>query len=290
MANRKNGKIMERITYSQQKIWPNDYMKYLAPALLIVCGFLSDPSLAETDGAALAQKIYDRPDGDDAASKAVMILTKKGSKPRQRTLYTYRLDTPDGETLSLTRFTEPADISGTGLLSHDRPGDENSQWIYLPALDRARRISASRKGGRFVGSDIFYEDMSKRDVSKDRHRMLGEGRVGKTLTTILESTPLDPDNSVYNKRISWVHMNTLIPLQVDYYMDGSDKPVKRMKVSKIQKQQGYWTVLDSTVYDMKSGHQTRVVTRAIKYDQQLPLSLFSRQSLSDTRLADNYNP
>ena len=165
---------MERITYSQQKIWPNDYMKYLAPALLIVCGFLSDPSLAETDGAALAQNIYDRPDGDDAASKAVMILTKKGSKPRQRTLYTYRLDTPDGETLSLTRFTEPADISGTGLLSHDRPGDENSQWIYLPALDRARRISASRKGGRFVGSDIFYEDMSKRDVSKDRHRMLGE--------------------------------------------------------------------------------------------------------------------
>ena len=276
--------------YSMRKILPNGPVKYLARILLVACAGLSGPSPAGTDGVALAQKIYDRPDGNDAASKAVMILTKEGSKPRYRTMYSYRLDNENGETWSLTRFTEPADISGTGLLSHDRPGDENSQWIYLPALDRARRISSSRKGGRFVGSDIFYEDMSKRDVSKDRHRMLGDSKVGKTKTTILESIPLDPDDSVYSKRVSWVHMGTLIPLQVDYYKEDSKNPVKRLKVSKIQKQQGYWTVLDSTVYDLKSGHQTRVVTRAIAYDQQLPVSLFSRQALSDTRLAEDYRP
>ena len=265
-------------------------MRYLAQSLLIICGCLSGLSLADTDGAALAQKIFDRPDGDDAASKAVMILAKKGSKPRYRTMYTYRLDTEDGDTLSLTRFTEPPEISGTGLLNHDRPGDENSQWIYLPALDRARRISTSRKGGRFVGSDIYYEDMSKRDASKDRHRILGEGKVGSTPTTMLESIPLDTDDSVYSKRISWVHLDTLIPLQVDYYMDETNSPVKRMKVSKIQKQQGYWTVLDSTISDLESGHQTRVVTQAIEYNQALPVSLFSRQSLSDIRLAKDYRP
>ena len=278
------------INYPPRKILSNVPMKHLVPILLIMLSCLSGQSLAETDGTALAKKLYNRPDGRDASSQALMNLSRKGRKPRYRTLYTYRLDNENGETWSLTRFTEPADINGTGLLTHDRPGDESSQWIYLPALDRARRISSSRKGGRFVGSDIYYEDLSKRDVEKDRHRILGDGKVGKTATTILESKPLDPDDSVYSKRISWVHMKTLIPLQVDYYTADSETPAKRMKVNKIQKLQGYWTVLDSTVYDLESGHLTRVVTRAIKYDQQLPANLFSRQTLSDTRLEETYRP
>jgi hypothetical protein len=85
-------------------------------------------------------------------------------------------------------------------------------------------------------------------------------------------------------------MTTLIPLQIDYYSAGRETPVKRMKVNKIQKLQGNWTVLDSTVYDLESDHRTRIVTRTIKYDQQLPASLFSRQTLSDTRLEEAYRP
>jgi len=265
-------------------------MRYLVSILLIMVACLSGQSQAETDGTALAQKLYDRPDGRDASSQATMILSEKGSKPRYRTLYSYRLDNENGEIWSLMRFTEPADINGTGLLTHDQPGDESSQWIYLPALDRERRISSSRKGGHFVGSDIYYEDLSKRDVGKDRHRILGNGKVGKTEATILESIPLDPGDSAYSKRVSWINMRTLIPLQVDYYVTGHEKPTKRMKVNKIQKLQGYWTVLDSTVSDLESGHQTRIITQAIKYDQKLPASLFSRKTLSDTRLEEAYRP
>jgi outer membrane lipoprotein-sorting protein len=285
-----NNQTVNDFIYPAHKTLSNEAMRLPVLILLIMLSCLSGQSLAEADGTALAKKLYDRPDGRDASSQALMILSRKGKKPRSRTLYTYRLDNENGETWSLTRFTEPADINGTGLLTHDRPGDENSQWIYLPALDRARRISSSRKGGRFVGSDIYYEDLSKRDVAKDRHRILGDGKVGKTATTLLESIPLDLDDSVYSKRISWVHMSTLIPLQIDYYSAGRETPVKRMKVNKIQKLQGNWTVLDSTVYDLESDHRTRVVTKTIKYDQQLPANLFSRQTLSDTRLEEAYRP
>ena len=266
------------------------YMRYPVLILLFMLSFFSGQSLAETDGTALAKKLYDRPDGRDASLYTIMVLTKKGSKPRYRKLYIYRLDDENGETWSLIRFTVPADISGTGLLTHDRPGKDSSQWIYLPALDRTRRISSSRKGGRFVGSDIYYEDLRKRDVEKDQHHIIGKGKIGKLTVTKLESIPLDPDDSVYSKRISWVHMRTMTPLQVDYYKAGSEAPVKRMKVNKLQKLQGYWTVVDSTVFDLEKGRQTRMVTRAIKYDQQLPATLFSRRTLSDTRLEKAYRP
>lgn len=265
-------------------------MKYLTLVLMIMLSILPGQLLAETDGTALAKKLYERPDGRDVSVHAVMVLFKKGNKPRYRTLYTYRLNKKNGETWSLMRFTEPPDINGTGLLTRDRPGKDSSQWIYLPALDRTRRISSSRKGGRFVGSDIYYEDLRKRDVEKDQHHIIGKGKIGKLTVTKLESIPLDLDDSVYSKRISWVHIRTMTPLQVDYYKAGSETPVKRMKVNKLQKLQGYWTVLDNTVFDLENDRQTRLVTRAIKYDQQLPASLFSRQSLSDTRLEKAYRP
>ena len=133
------------------------------------------PGTTQADEAAiaLATRVYDRPDGNDAASRSYMILSEKGHKPRYRKLYTYQLDRDNGESWALLRFTEPADIKNTGLLTYNYPDRDNNQWIYLPALDRARRIAASRKGGRFVGSDLYYEDLQDREVDQDEHRIRG---------------------------------------------------------------------------------------------------------------------
>ena len=285
-----NYKITSGIMYPSHKGLSGQSMRHLAPILLIMLSCLAGQSLAETDGTALAQKVYNRPDGRDAVSKSTMTLTSKGHKPRYRTLYTYRMDTNNRETRSLIRFSEPADIKDTGMLTLDNPEQESSQWVYLPALDRARRIASSRKGGHFVGSELYYEDLQKRDVDKDLHRILGKGKVGKIATTNLESIPVDPGNSVYSKRISWIHTKTLIPLQVEYFKNSNEQPAKRLKVRKIKKIQGYWTVLDSTMTDLKSGKQTRMTTQTIQYDQELPGSLFSRQALSDTQQEEAYHP
>jgi len=242
------------------------------------------------DGTALAQRVYDRADGKDVSTRAVMILTEKGHSPRQRNLFTFAMDHGKGERWSLTRFTKPADIAGTGLLTKDYPGDKSDQKLYLPALDKVRRIVSSRKGGHFVGSDLYYEDLRDREVDMDHHRLAGKGKAGGQVCEILVSTPVDPENSVYSKRISWIHTKTLIPLRVDYYKRGRKKPIKRMRVRKLKKIQGYWTVLDSIMYDLKTGHKTRIATKAIKYDQGLTGALFSDQSLADDSREKRFRP
>jgi hypothetical protein len=229
----------------------------------------------------LAQAVYDRPHGRDVSSRATMVLVDPGHAPRIRQMYVYRRDEGKGRTESLIRFVAPPDIAGTGLLTIDYPGDKTDQWIYLPALDRARRIASSRKGGRFVGSDIFYEDLRDREVSMDHHRLLRKEKYQGVECDVLESVPVNPDNSVYSKRVSWVYPATLIPLRVDFYERGSDKPVKRSTVQRIEKIQGYWTIMDSTMTDLRTGHQTRIKVDAIVYDRSLPAQLFSRKILAD---------
>jgi len=263
---------------------------FFALALLLAqfpAAAASDPAQA---GTSLAQAVYDRPHGSDTSSAGVMVLTDPGHSPRIRQMYVYGRDRGGGETASLIRFVTPPDISGTGMLTVDHAGNSTDQWIYLPALDRTRRIASSRKGGRFVGSDLYYEDLRDREVSMDRHRLLGKEKFHGVTCDVLESVPSDPDNSVYSKRISWIHPSTLIPLRVDFYERGKASPVKRLVVHRIEKIQGYWTVMDSTMTDLTSGHQTRLEVRDIVYDRNLPDTLFSREILSDPAREAAFRP
>lgn len=254
---------------------------------------LSDSSTSDKnvfDGAMLAQAVYDQATGEDASSKVVMLLSRKGEEPKQRILYSYAKDKGNAERWTLLRFVKPNDVARTGLLTKDHAGDDSNQWLYLPALDRVRRISSSRKGGRFVGSDFQYEDLTDREVNMDNHRILGEGKAGGIKCTLLESIPVKKTNSIYSKRISCIHPKIFVPLRIDYYGRKKEHPIKQLKAKKIKKIQGYWTIFDSTMYNLKTGHSTKLKTTDIKYDQGIPDTLFSQRGLSDDSREMTFRP
>lgn len=263
---------------------PN-FVRFLLLALLLG----TVPAYAD-EASDLAQKVYDRPNGHDLTTLGRMVLTEKGRAPRIRELVTYRLDKPGGETANLIRFLEPEDIAGTGLLSIDKADGSTDQWLYLPALDRVRRISSDRKGGRFVGSDLYFEDLQGRKPSKDRHRLLGKQTENGILCEVLESVPLDPNESVYKKRVSWIDPATAIPQRVDYFEKDANSPSKRWLLRSKKRSQGYWTITDSRMIDLPSGHETRLVIDTALYDQKLPAKLFTSQALSDESLESEYRP
>lgn len=253
--------------------------------LLSLCSISPFQTLLASDfktGKELATAVYNRPDGDNMISVGSMVLIEKGHKPRVRQMFTFNLDEGNGNKLMLIRFKKPADITNTGLLTLDYGNDrETDQWVYLPAINKSRRISTKRKGGRFVGSDILYEDLRDREVNKDTHKILRKEKYNKMDTIVMESIPVDPDNSVYDKKIAWIHPKTLLALKVDIYQNGAKAPVKRVLAKQIEKKQGFWTVMKSVVRDLKSKHETHLQIQRIKYDQNVPKMLFSLKYLED---------
>ena len=238
---------------------------------------------------ALAQAVYDRPNGRDSSARVLMLLNDEDGETRKsRILYTYGVDKGNAERWTLMRFIKPEDVDGTGLLTRDYAGDDSDQWLYLPALDRIRRISSKRKGGRFVGSEFFYEDLTDREVNMDLHRLVGEDKVGGIPCKLLESIPVDEDNSVYSKRVSCIYEKFMIPLRMDMYQ--KDKLVKRLQARKIKKIQGYWTIFESTMYNLKTGNSTQLATTHIRYDQGIPDDLFSQRGLSDKSMEVGFRP
>lgn len=257
--------------------------------LALLFSFIPFSAIAD-DALNLAQKVYNIPNGNDLTTLGRMALTEQGKTPRIREIVSYRLERKNGEIAKLIRFLDPEDIAGTGLLSIDKTAGEAEQWLYLPALDRVRRISSSRKGGRFVGSDLYFEDLQERNPTQDKHQITGKEVENNVQCIVLESIPIDPNDSVYSKRISWIDPSTNIALRVDYYENNQTSPSKRWKLRTKQKIQGYITATDSIMTDLNTGHQTRMVIDHAIYDQNLPEKLFSSQALADENLEAEYRP
>lgn len=278
VQNTTNGASMKRIL-APRPCWAGLLMMTLALT-----------AWADPAGLQLAQRVFDRANGRDATSLVTMTLTESGRAPRVRRMVSYRLEAKKGEAMTLLRFTEPGDIAGTGLLTHDHSAGDSDQWVYLPAMDRVRRISASRKGGRFVNSEYYYEDLRERKVAQDQHRIIGHETIGGVACDILESIPVDASNSAYLKRVSWIDPATLLPLRVDYFEKNDTQPSKRWTSGKSKRVQGYWAILDSTMIELASGNQTRLSIEKIQFDRRLPADLFTTQALEDESVEEEYRP
>ena len=243
--------------------------------LLLLC-VLPAPTKA-MDGLDLAQKMYNRDDGSDSYAIVRMLLIDKGGHKRMRKLISA---TKDFGTLSksLMKFTAPESIDGTGFLTWENEDKDDDQFLYLPALRRVRRIVSRQKDSQFVNTDYTYEDMQKRKVEKDHHKILGTERIQDYDCWILESTPKDPDSTQYGKVIQWVIKEVFLPVQTEYY----DKKGRLQKVflsRKIEVIDGYHTVTESEMRDVRRDHRTLMKTDTIKYNTNIPDRIFTRRYL-----------
>lgn len=245
---------------------------------------------AADDGLALARRVHERPDGQDVTSVVTMTLGQEGKSPRERKMLVYRANGAKGEVSTLIRFIAPADIQGTGLLTVDAADGTTDQWIYLPAMQRVRRVDSNRQGGRFVNSDYYFEDLKDRKPTADTHRVVGREKVGEVFCDVLESVPVSADNSVYLKRLSWIDPKSLLPLRMDLFEKQVDQPSKRLLITRREQVQGYWTALDSTLTDLETRHQTRLQVDKVLYDRRLPASLFTSRTLADERQERDIRP
>jgi len=244
-------------------------------ALIIIVAMLSWAcSAVAIDGVQIAQKVADRNDGQDATSKISMLLIDKRGKKRFRHLITVVKKYGD-VSKSFMRFTSPADIDGTAFLTWEDKDREDDQFLYLPALQRVRRIVSSQKSNRFVNTDYTYEDLQSREVAQDTHTILREEKIDEYDCWVLESIPKNIDDSQYGKRIIWVIKEIYLPIRIEFY-DKRNSLLKIFTGKNIQKIDGIWTILDAEMKDLKKEHRTLMKTDDIQYNRNVPDEVFTK--------------
>ncbi len=237
----------------------------------------SGETTSSLTGRDLAQKVFDRDTGRDATARVEMVLLNKRGKKRVRTFDSFAKHY--GSLIrQVIRFTTPADIKGTAFLSVEKSGGGTQQFLYLPALRRARRIVTSQKSHRFVNSDFTYEDMERRPVDDSQHTIAGEEKRGPLACYVLESRPKKGTPSQYSLVKSWIAKKIFVPVYMELF-DKKGMLAKKYTVLRLEKRQGIWTEMQTAMEDLTRKHSTALSVETISYNTGLEDRLFTDQGL-----------
>ncbi len=246
--------------------------RVVATAVLVVLTWSVGVLAAAPDGTEILAQTTAVMRSDSRVMDLEMVLENSRGQQRSRTVKVWA-KSENLEDKMLLQFLEPRDVAGTGFLVL---GDD--MWLYLPALKQTRRIAGHAKSGNFMGSDLSYEDMEEiisTGFTGYEARWLETERKGGENAHRLQLRPTS--DSSYDFLEMWVSVETFLPRQIDYYIDG--QLGKSLVTEDFTTVEGRWTPTRIVVTDHRQNTRTRLNMNNVTFSEVIDDTLFSVRHL-----------
>lgn len=188
------------------------------------------------------------------------------------TLYAMR---ENGLLRAMIHIDAPSDLAGASYLFRET-GDGQQIYMYLPALNRVRRITGSGANGALFGTDLSYADVRQLEnaFSGADARLQGDTTLDGRTVARLSLAPRAGESSRYDRIRVWVDRHTCVALKVEFEVGG--KVVKRLRApaSALRQSGGYWYVDRAQMTDLGTGSRTELRVLGVRNGGTLPHRLF----------------
>ena len=255
----------------------------LACFCLLHTHVLAREETPEEKGLRIALEASARNDGfDDFTAGMTMVLRDRQGRESIRQMRFKVLEVPGDGDKSLFVFDQPRDVQGTALLTHGHINSQDDQWLYLPALKRVKRISATARSGSFMGSEFSYEDMSSPEVEEYTHKYLRDEPCGELTCTVTEQVPLEK-KSGYSRKVIWQDTGELRVWKMELY-DRRNSHLKTLTFENYKQYLGrYWRAGEQTMVNHLTGASTVLKWTDYRFRTNLEDSEFTKPALRRVR-------
>ncbi len=217
--------------------------------------------------------------GDDGIAEVNMSIVDKRGKERVREFTMLRMDVEEGGPQKYyTYFHKPSDVARLTFMVHKTTEGSDKRWIYVPAVDLIKPISADDKSSSFVGSEFSYEDVSGRHWTEDNHTLTGDSTVDGQEVYVIESVPKDEGYDGFAKKNSYISKANYLPLLERYY-NADGELIRIFRAHETEEFDGILTVTKRSMEDVKKERTTTIIFEGIKYNQGLEEDLFTERYL-----------
>ena len=132
-------------------------MKRLGVSVAILVLVSAPARAVETPHESLACMARNEPQGSLVQTITLRSIDRVGSESLSKATLYWRKQGDRSDLLM--RFFDPPDMSGAALLIEERgSGQPSTMHLYVPALGRARRVSARGSTGPVLGTNFSFED------------------------------------------------------------------------------------------------------------------------------------
>ncbi|MBU3946868.1 MAG: outer membrane lipoprotein-sorting protein [Proteobacteria bacterium] len=253
-------------------------MKKVYSFLIIIFILLASiPSNAEQpDVNAIIKKVKSAWDARPVSFK-VTIIVKDGERiTGEMVAGAAHKSFPDGRRLLIV-ILEPESLKGLAYLLNNLDTKLSEQWMYLPYIDRVRKIDGMSNYENFLSTDFTFADLALLDIQNDNYKYLGEEEVGGIKAYKIESTSKIP-NYYYSKIITWIAKDSSQILRRDYYSPNNSL-WKRQLYENLTLVNGLLIPLRIRVMDLQHKTSTELNISEIDADITLPNEIFVPEQL-----------
>ena len=263
-------------------------MRFLSKSivmLLLWCCGVSLYAKTSEDVAAIMAKVDQRQRPNTMISTIQLTLLDKRKHQRVRMLRRYE-KTVGKDTQTIMFFLSPSDVKHTAFLSvdYDDPTQETAQWLYLPAINKTKRIASNKKKEAFMGSDFSYADMEWFKVSDYTFTLMDTEMIRKHLVWKIRALPKSTfvtDKTGYSEVMLYVRQDNYVITRAVYHLMDKHKK-KYFDLKKLEYLKGVWVPTHMVMFTREHGrtvHATVIQQTSTKLNMALPNTLFQTQQL-----------
>ncbi|PCJ16859.1 MAG: Patched family protein [Candidatus Cloacimonadota bacterium] len=263
-------------------------MKSLVTIMLFFCMSSNSNAIVQgkvISGLELVQRVNNIKEGQWVSRKLKMVMTDRGGRERIRKTITFRKYFKESKK-TLIFYTSPSNIKKTSFLTFDYKDSakEDDQWLYLPAMRKVRRISASDRGDYFLGTDFSYEEIKKEgkvEVNDFTFKNLGIVTLDGKKVYKIESFPKTKKlakNLGHGKQISYMDpkINTFVKVET---WDINGNELKIFEAKDIRYVDGILTRHILEIFNKKTKHKTTFIFSEVDYKKEVDDSVFTKSTL-----------
>lgn len=236
-------------------------------------------------GDMIAQQVNARDEGQAVSRTVMMEMIDRRDKKRVRKTRAFRKYYGE-EKRSVIFYLKPKNVKDTAFLTYDYPKVkvDDDQWLYLPAMRKVRRISASDRGDYFLGTDFTYEDIkleTKISIEDYTRKTIGEDEVDGHHCYIVESKSVDEETAkeLGYGRIEQCVDNEIWMIRRSQFWDARGKQLKTLYAKDIRQVQGIWTQHRLEIENHKTGHRTFFTFSEIDYAEGVADNVFTQNAI-----------
>ena len=186
----------------------------------------------------------------------------------------------------MIKIDDPAEVRGAAYLAIGEDNNEESIYMYLPAIGATRRVSATTVSDSLWETDFSYEDMKYLQgiEAQGTRKRLPDAELEGRGVYVVETRPGESHASGYERVVSFVERERCIPLRAEFFEEG-EHPRKRLDAAfdSIVEEEGRFTARNYLMRDLKNETRTWLRVTETEHNPNFSNGVFSPSRLDRVR-------
>ncbi len=183
---------------------------------------------------------------------------------------------------AMVRIAEPTDLAGASYLVRETEAADRADemYMFLPAVNRVRRITGASADGSFLGTDFSYNDVKQIEnaFSDTEGKLEKAEQIEQRPVNVMSFKPKADQASRYSELRAWVDQKTCVALKVDFYEGEAPRKELSAPASALQQSGSYWYLSQAQMQDLKDHTVTKLRITGVSSGSDLASRYFDPHS------------